>query len=82
MAVGVFLFLTRLAQILGFSILPYKIPVGGTTTAPLVILSICIIFIGFGIVGEYVGAILKEVKHRPDFIIRNISRSSENHHTD
>ena len=79
---GIFLFFTRLAQILGYSILPLEIPTGGTSIALLVIVSICIIFIGFGIVGEYVGAILKEVKHRPDFIIRNISCSSENHHTD
>jgi dolichol-phosphate mannosyltransferase len=82
LVMGAFLFFTRLAEVLGLGILPYKIPVGGTTTGLLIIVSICIVFVGFGIIGEYVGAILKEVKRRPDFIIRNISRSSDKQHTD
>ena len=73
---GLFLFLTKMSELLGWSILSYKIERGTTTLALLIIFSFSIVLLGLGIIGEYIGRILEEVKKRPNFLVRKVTRGS------
>jgi len=74
---GSFLFLTKVAEFLGWSLLNYTIPRGATTIALLVLGSFSINLLGLGILGEYIGRILEEVKGRPNFLVRKVIRNGK-----
>ena len=72
---GLFLFLTKASEIFGWSFLNYDIERGTTTIALLIIFSFSIVLLGLGIIGEYIGRILEEVKKRPNFLVRKVVRA-------
>ncbi len=72
-----FLFVTKFLEVLGLSVLDYELASGATTIALLMLIAISLNFLGFGIVGEYVGRIFEEVKNRPHYLIRNIAYGKE-----
>jgi len=70
---ALFFFVTKLGEILGYSLLEYKIASGSTTLGILLLAAISLNFLGFGVVGEYVGRIFEEVKNRPYYLIRKVA---------
>jgi len=75
--VALFFFVTKVSELLGWKILSYNIARGTTTLALLILTAISINFFGLGIIGEYIGRILEEVKKRPNFLVRKVTRASE-----
>ena len=73
---GLFLFLTKFFELLGYRLLNYNIVGGSTTISLLILCVISINFLAFGILGEYIGRIFEEVKQRPSYILRNIRYGS------
>jgi len=72
---GLFLFATKISEIIGYPILAYQIESGFTLVYLLILASISITLFGLGVIGEYVGKILEETKNRPNFIVTNIKSS-------
>ena len=77
---GLFFFVTKVSQFLGWKVLSYNIERGTTTLALLILTAISINFFGLGIIGEYIGRILEEVKKRPNFLVRKVTHASELKH--
>ncbi|MBT3515153.1 MAG: glycosyltransferase family 2 protein [Nitrospina sp.] len=71
-------FVTKIFELAGFSLLNYKIASGTTTLTIMVLTGISLNFLGFGIIGEYLGRVFEEVKNRPSYIVRNIAYGKEN----
>jgi len=74
---GLFLFLTKVFELLGVRLLSYNIAKGGTTLGLIVLTSVSVNLLGFGIIGEYVGRIFEEVKKRPNSLVRKVVRSND-----
>ena len=74
---GLFILVTKVLEILGYKLLPYDITSGFTTISLLVLAAISFNSLGFGILGEYVGRIFEEVKKRPQYLIKGISRGDD-----
>ena len=72
---ALFAFITKILQILG--LYGYPIATGSTTIVLLLLAGFSLIFLGFGIIGEYVGRIFEEVKKRPSYLIRKIAYGKE-----
>ena len=70
---ALFFLVTKLGEMFGLNLLGYKIPSGGTTLGILLLVGISLNFLGFGVVGEYVGRIFEEVKNRPHYLIRKVA---------
>ena len=68
-----FFFVTKLGEIFGYNLLGYEIASGSTTLGILLLAAISLNFLGFGVVGEYVGRIFEEVKNRPYYLIRKVA---------
>ena len=62
---------------IGIDLVAYKIVSGWTPLALIMLAGISLNFLGFGIVGEYVGRIFEEVKNRPHYLIRSIAYGKE-----
>ena len=75
---GLFVLVTKVLEISGHRILAYDITNGFTTLSLLIFAAISFNALGFGILGEYVGRIFEEVKKRPHYLVKNVSRSGEN----
>ena len=74
---GLFILATKVLEILGYKLLPYSIASGFTTISFLVLVAISFNALGFGILGEYLGRIFEEVKKRPSYLIKDISRGDD-----
>ena len=61
----------------GINLVDYEIVSGWTPLALIMLAGISLNFLGFGVVGEYVGRIFEEVKNRPHYLIRNIDYGKE-----
>lgn len=72
-----FFVVTKLAELLGQPLLPYPIDAGFSTLALLLTFLISLTALGLGIIGEYVGRILEEVKHRPNFLVAKVERGPD-----
>ncbi len=70
---GLFFTITKVSTMLGADLLNYEIASGTTTLVLFLLMGISLNFLGFGIVGEYVGRIFEEVKNRPHYLIKCIS---------
>ena len=68
-----YFFITKLSLMFGINIVSYEIVRGWTPLTILLLLGISLNFLGFGIVGEYVGRIFEEVKNRPHYLLRHIA---------
>ena len=68
---ALFFLVTKIGEIIGINLVNYEIASGTTTLALILLAGISLNFLGFGIVGEYVGRIFEEVKNRPHYLIRN-----------
>ncbi len=75
---GVFFSVVRISAFLGYEFVRYER--GWTSVALLILTAISINLLGFGIIGEYIGRIFKEIKNRPDFLIRKVTYSSNQQH--
>ena len=71
-------FVTKAFELAGLSLLSYKIASGTTTVTIMVLTGISLNFLGFGIIGEYLGRVFEEVKKRPSYIVKNIAYGKEN----
>ena len=71
-------FVTKALELAGLSLLSYKIASGTTTLTIMVLTGISLNFLGFGIIGEYLGRVFEEVKNRPSYIVKNIAYGKEN----
>jgi dolichol-phosphate mannosyltransferase len=82
MGIVAFLFLAamvvvmRALEVMGAPIVPYSIASGFTTLFLSIFVSASVNLLGLGIIGEYVGRNLEESKHRPDYLVRKVRRSS------
>jgi polyisoprenyl-phosphate glycosyltransferase len=75
--ISIFFVVTKVAEVLGVYLVDYEIASGTTSLAIILLTGISLNFLGFGIVGEYVGRIFEEVKNRPHYLIRNISHGKD-----
>lgn len=73
---GIFVFITKIADTLGYKLLSYSIADGATTITLLVLSVLSINLFAFGILGEYIGRIFEEVKQRPNYLLHNIRYGS------
>ena len=73
---GLYIFVTKLFEALGYNLLGFSIAQGATTISLLVLSVLSINLLGFGILGEYIGRIFEEVKQRPNYLLRNIRYGS------
>jgi polyisoprenyl-phosphate glycosyltransferase len=71
--VSLFFLVTKAGAMVGINLVQYEIVSGWTPLALIMLAGISLNFLGFGIVGEYVGRIFEEVKNRPHYLIRNIT---------
>ena len=74
---GLVILVTKVLEILGYKLLPYNIASGFTTISLLVLVAISFNALGFGILGEYLGRIFEEVKKRPPYLVKGISRGDD-----
>jgi polyisoprenyl-phosphate glycosyltransferase len=72
-----YFFVTKIGFIFGIDMVSYDIVYGWTPLVLLLLLGISLNFLGFGIVGEYIGRIFEEVKNRPHYLLRNIAYGKE-----
>jgi polyisoprenyl-phosphate glycosyltransferase len=70
---ALFFFITKLGETLSINLVSYPIASGTTTLVIILLTGISLIFLGFGIIGEYIGRIFEEVKKRPPYLIRKIA---------
>lgn len=75
--ISLFFLVTKIGEMAGVNLLSYKIVTGWTALAILILAGISLNFLGFGIVGEYVGRIFEEVKNRPHYLVRSIAYGKE-----
>ena len=75
--VALFFLITKIGEMIGIDLVAYKIVSGWTPLALIMLAGISLNFLGFGIVGEYVGRIFEEVKNRPHYLIRSIAYGKE-----
>jgi|TARA_B100000315_G_scaffold249151_1_gene279954 dolichol-phosphate mannosyltransferase len=75
---ALYVFVIKIFEFAGVSLHSGQIPRGTTTVAIIVLAGISLNFLGFGIIGEYVGRVFEEVKNRPSYIIQNIAYGKEN----
>jgi polyisoprenyl-phosphate glycosyltransferase len=68
-----YFFITKVCLMFGINIVTYDIAYGWTPLIILALVGISLNFLGFGIVGEYVGRIFEEVKNRPHYLLRHIA---------
>jgi len=74
---GLYIVFIRVLSLLGVEIFDFKYAGGWATLAILILTLICTSLLGLGIIGEYIGRILEEVKSRPNFLVRKVVRASD-----
>ena len=72
---GFYIISIRILYIIGIRIVDFKYAGGWATQSLLILTLISINLFGLGILGEYIGRILEEVKNRPNALIRKVIRS-------
>jgi polyisoprenyl-phosphate glycosyltransferase len=72
---AMFFLFSKVGELMGINIVYYEIVKGWTPLIVIMLVGISLNFLGFGIVGEYVGRIFEEVKNRPHYLLRNIAYS-------
>ena len=74
---ALFFFITKISQLLGFNVYKVYIASGSTTIVLLILFGISINLLGIGIIGEYVGRIMEEIKNRPRSVIKSIKKKNQ-----
>ena len=74
-SLGAFFFITKIFQVLGYPLLNYDIVTGFTSLALILLTTTSFLILGLGIIGEYVGRIFEEVKHRPNFVVLRFEKN-------
>ncbi len=74
---ALFFMVTKISEMMGVNLVNYNIASGTTSLVIVLLTGISLNFLGFGIVGEYVGRIFEEVKSRPHYLIQNIAYGEE-----
>ncbi len=74
---GLYVLTASIAWLFGITFIIYPHVQGWATLALLVLFGISITLLGLGVIGEYIGRILEEVKSRPNFLVRRVVRASD-----